>query len=144
MTSNMDLLHRAIDRWNAGDLNGYLELYDPSIRLHGYTPEPMDKAAVTGFYNQIWDSLAEAGRPNPKLEVLDALEADSKIACRFRMSGIHSGEFMHVPASSARYALPGITILRFENGRVVERWSSADMLGLLIQIGAIPAPAAAA
>jgi hypothetical protein len=31
----------------------------------------------------------------------------------------------------------GITILRFRGGRVAERWSSADMLGLLIQIGTI-------
>jgi hypothetical protein len=26
--------------WNAGDLDGYLELYDDAIRLHGYSPEP--------------------------------------------------------------------------------------------------------
>jgi hypothetical protein len=29
----------------------------------------------------------------------------------------------------------------FRDGRVVERWSQADMLGLLVQLGAVPAPA---
>ncbi len=38
-------------------------------------------------------------------------------------------------------ALPGITILRFEGDRTAERFSQADMLGLLVQIGAVPAPA---
>jgi hypothetical protein len=37
--------------------------------------------------------------------------------------------------------LPGITILHFRGDRVIERFSQADMLGLLIQVGAVPAPA---
>ena len=32
-------------RWNAGDLDGYLSLYDEGIRLHGYSPEPIVHAA---------------------------------------------------------------------------------------------------
>jgi hypothetical protein len=32
--------------------------------------------------------------------------------------------------------------MRFAGERVVKRWSCADMLGLMIQIGAIPPPAA--
>jgi predicted ester cyclase len=50
-------------------------------------------------------------------------------------------EFMGVPASGTAIALPGITILHFRGGRVIERFSQADMLGLLIQVGAVPAPA---
>jgi hypothetical protein len=34
---------------------------------------------------------------------------------------------------------PGITILHFAGERVVERFSQADMLGLMAQLGAIPA-----
>jgi hypothetical protein len=39
------------------------------------------------------------------------------------------------------FALPGVTILHFRDGRCMERFSQADMLGLLVQIGAVPAPA---
>jgi hypothetical protein len=28
------------------------------------------------------------------------------------------------------------------DGRCVERWSTADMYGLMVQLGAVPAPAA--
>jgi hypothetical protein len=30
--------------------------------------------------------------------------------------------------------------MRFRDGRVAERWTTGDLLGLLIQLGAIPAP----
>jgi predicted ester cyclase len=56
------------------------------------------------------------------------------------MTGRHVGEFMGVPATGTEIALPGITILHFRGDRVIERFSSADMLGLLVQIGAVPAP----
>jgi len=39
-------VEQARQRWNAGDLPGYLSLYDEQIKLHGYTPEPMNKTAV--------------------------------------------------------------------------------------------------
>ena len=60
---------------------------------------------------------------------------------RFTMAGRHEGEFMGVPATRTQIALPGITILHFDGDRVVERFSQVDMLGLLVQIGAMPGPA---
>jgi hypothetical protein len=45
MVSIEDALAKAVNCWNAGDLDGYLELYDDRIRLHGYSAEPMNKRA---------------------------------------------------------------------------------------------------
>jgi predicted ester cyclase len=129
--------------WDAGDLDGYLDLYDERIRLHGYSPEPMSKDEVTGFYRMIWAALAEDGRPNPSLQFHEVMVDGSMYCCRFTMSGVHQGEFMGVPATGRPYSMDGMTMMRFEGDRVVERWSSADFLGLLTQIGAIPAPAPA-
>lgn len=56
------------------------------------------------------------------------------------MSGRHTGPFMGFPASGRDYQMSGVTIMRFRAGRVVERWSSADMLSLLVQIGALQLP----
>ena len=59
------------------------------------------------------------------------------------MTGVHTGPFLGVPATGKSCVLNGITILRFEpeHRSVVERFSSADMLGLLVQMGALPPPA---
>ena len=35
----------------------------------------------------------------------------------------------------------GITIFRLEDGKIVEEWSESDMMGMLMQLGAIPVPA---
>jgi predicted ester cyclase len=136
MDTRQQALSAAVDRWNSGDLDGYLQLYDENIRLHGYSPEPMDKTAVRGFYEGIFSAF---GRP--QLEFHEELWADNVCAIRFTMTGRHKGEFMGVPATETEIALPGITILHFDSDRVIERFSQADMLGLLIQIGAVPAPA---
>src|SRR5262249_27235270 len=79
-------------RWNAGDLPGYLSLYDDKIKLHGYSPEPMNKAAVEGFYRQIFASFA-----SPRLEFHETMTDGNLYCCRFTMSGTHEGAFMGVP-----------------------------------------------
>jgi hypothetical protein len=135
MSNRTDAVERARERWNAGDLPGYLTLYAPGMRLHGYSPEPMGKVEVEGFYRSIF-----AAFHSPQLIFNDMLESGDSITIRFTMTGTHVGEFMGVPSTGRKIALPGITILRFEGNTVIERWSSADMLGLLIQLGAVPAP----
>ena len=38
-TKNEANLQQALEAWNAGHLEGYLRLYDDSIKLHGYSTE---------------------------------------------------------------------------------------------------------
>jgi hypothetical protein len=85
-------------------------------------------------------SLPAEGTSHPLLEFHEILSEGALYSGRFTMSGVHKGPFMGVPATGRPYAIGGITIMRFAAGRVVERWSSADMLGLMVQIGAIELP----
>jgi predicted ester cyclase len=133
-------VERARQCWNSGDLDGYLALYHDDIKLHGYSPEPMRKSGVRAFYEVVCASLGEAGRPNPTLEFLEVMTNDDLYCCRFTMSGLHRGPFLGVLATGRPYSIGGITMMRFSGTRVIERWSNADMLGLLVQVGAIPAP----
>jgi predicted ester cyclase len=50
---------------------------------------------------------------------------------------------MGVQPSGKTSTVAGITIDRFENGKIVEGWTSWDTLGMMQQIGAIPEPQAA-
>jgi predicted ester cyclase len=136
MSNRTDAVERARERWNAGDLPGYFALYGDGIRLHGYTPEPMGKVEVEAFYRRIFAAFG-----SPQLAFDEILESGDSVTIRFTMTGTHVGELMRVPPTGRPIALRGITILRFEGHTVIERWSSADMLGLLVQLGAVPAPA---
>lgn len=136
MSTPHEALSAALAHWNDGDLDGYLSLYDEGIRLHGYSPEPMDKVQVRGFYEGIFRAF-----DSPKLEFHEILWDGDVCTIRFTMTGRHVADFMGVPATGTPIALPGITILHFRGTQCVERFSQADMLGLLIQLGAVPAPA---
>jgi len=96
----------------------------------------MSKTEVRAFYEGIFAAFGSA-----KLEFHEVLWDGHVCAIRFTMMGRHVGEFMGVPATGNQIVLPGITILHFEGEQVIERFSQADMLGLLLQIGAVPAPA---
>ena len=135
MTANRDAFFRAIERWNAGDLDGYLELYDESIVLHGYSEEPMAKSEVRGFYQGLFGSLSDM-----RLEIHQVVEDTNHVAARFILTGRHTGELSGVPATGRTVTQPGMTILRFANGRCIERWSVADFLPVLVQIGAMSPP----
>jgi steroid delta-isomerase-like uncharacterized protein len=124
---------RAIEQWNNGALDDYLELYDDGIQLHGYSEAPMDKATVRSFYRGLWEALGDL-----HLTIHEVVEDDDHLCCRFTMTGVHRGELSGVPATGATITQPGMTILRFDGDRCVERWSVADMLAVLVQIGAVP------
>ncbi len=51
MPGPQQALPAAYDSWNAGDLDGYLRLYDEGIRLHGYSPGPMDGSGAGARVN---------------------------------------------------------------------------------------------
>lgn len=84
--------------------------------------------------------VARAAFPDYRFEVLDQIAEGDRVATRWRIHGTHEGPFQGAPASGRRVELTGITIFRLADGRLVEGWTNEDQLGLMQQIGAVPAP----
>ena len=74
--------------------------------------------------------------------VHDQIADGDRVFERWTMTATHAGEFMGIPATGRRVTLTGIDISRIEDGRIAEHWTECDMLGLLEQLGAIPAQGA--
>jgi steroid delta-isomerase-like uncharacterized protein len=125
----------ALDRANAGDVAGYLDLYSDDVVFGGVSPEPMDKAAVVAFHEDFY-----AAFPGTQVQVLDLIEDGDKLAARLLLTGPHEGPFLGIPPTGNPVQLSITTVLTMRDGKCVERWSTADMLGLLIQLGAVPPP----
>ena len=136
MGLNRTTFDRAIASWNSGDLDGYLRLYDPGVVLHGYSETPMGFDDVRTFYTGVWTAIA-----TPHITARQIAEIDDWIWCRATMSGTHAADLFGVPATGRPVAQPVMTALRFVDGRCAERHSVADMLPVLLQIGAITPPA---
>ncbi len=112
----------------------YFDLYSDDIVLHGYQGVEPGLASVKAFYySQIW-----APFPDAAVLLEETLEVGDKLVVRFKMTGTHQGPFLGVPATGKAIVMPGITVLRFEAAKCVERWSCADFLGVLAQLGAFP------
>jgi steroid delta-isomerase-like uncharacterized protein len=72
---------------------------------------------------------------------LDDLVAEgNQVVKRWTFRGTHRGEFNGIPATGKQVTMRGITLYRLEGGKVREMYWNYDVVGLLVQIGAIPAP----
>jgi predicted ester cyclase len=67
---------------------------------------------------------------------------DDTVVVRWSMQGTHDGEFQGIAQAGAEVALGGTSILRVDDGKVVEEWVVYDRLSLLQQLGALPGAAA--
>ncbi|HBY97986.1 MAG: ester cyclase [Ardenticatenaceae bacterium] len=133
----LSIVESARQKFNAGDMEGYLTtLYDSNAALHYLPPGlPPGLAGARLFYAGF-----AAAFPDAQLSFDDVISEGDKVAVRYYVAMTHQGEFQGIPPTGKHLTLPGITILRFGDGKVVERWNEADFMGLLQQMGAIPQP----
>lgn len=133
---NKALVRGAVGALNEGDLDAYIGSYDEDVVLHGYPP---GLAPGIEGARQFYTGLATAF-PDVEVEIGDLVAEGDKVTVRFTLRGTHQGEFAGVPATGNRVAVGGLTILRFADGKIAERWQALDELGLMQQLGAIPVP----
>lgn len=133
--TNKALARREFEVWSSGELDRLDELVAPGVVHH----DPYDPNAADGLEG-LKRSIAGNRRAFPDLEltVEDQVAEGDKVATRWAAEMTHLGEVQGAPPTGNRITLRGITIERFEDGKVVEAWRSMDMLGLLRGIGALP------
>jgi len=66
------------------------------------------------------------------------------VVTRWSSAFTHTGDLFGVPATGKRVKQSGIMIYRIKDGKVVEQWAEANMLGLMQQLGVVPPPGAKA
>ena len=108
----------------------------------GYDPaEPEPIRGPAGFRANVEKYLA--GFPGGAITVDDQIAEGDKVATRWTGRGTHTGEIAGIAATGRDVTVSGLTLSRLENGMVVEEWTTWDTLGMLMQLGAVPAPAQA-
>jgi predicted ester cyclase len=131
---NIEAVQRALARFNARDLEGYLEMFERSVVFHGLSRRL--KPGVGGlrdYYSQL-----RVGFPDMRIVSEDLIASGEKVANRYTFYGTQRGEYLGVPPSNKFVISPGIVINLFKNGKCIETWQSADTFGFLSQIGAAP------
>ena len=77
--------------------------------------------------------------PDIHLHIDDLLAEGDRLVLRWSAHGTQTGELMGIPPTGKQVNMSGIAIDRFENGQSVEHWEVFDQMGLMQQLGVIPA-----
>jgi steroid delta-isomerase-like uncharacterized protein len=78
------------------------------------------------------------GFPDLHYTIDDLFAEGDKICVRWTGHGAHQGEFLHLPPTGKAVTYTGIDVFRVVRSQCAEAWVSADLLGLLQQLGVFP------
>jgi predicted ester cyclase len=78
--------------------------------------------------------------PDVHANIQDLIAEGDRVVERTNAKGTHKGEFNGVPATGRPVAWSELHVYRIVNGKIAELWSEIDFLGMMMQLGAIPAP----
>src|SRR5690242_6615855 len=77
--------------------------------------------------------------PDIQFTTEDLIAEGDIVAVRRTFRGTHTGSLMGMPPTGKQVTTTAMTFNRIANGKFVEGWNNADDLGLLRQLGVIPA-----
>ena len=118
-----------------GDLAVADELLALDCLHHAPTPLAPGVAGV-----QRWVTALRRAFPDLSAVVEAKIAEGDTVVQRIACSGTQEGEFLGLPPTGRRAAWQLVAIQRVgPDGRVAEHWASWDQLGLLQQLGALPA-----
>jgi len=94
-------------------------------------------AGVEGFKQLV--AIYRTAFPDLHVTIEDQIAEGDKLATRFTASGAHQGELMGIAPTGKKVTVTGIAIERIVDNKIVEHWLVSDQLGMLQQLGVIPA-----
>ena len=116
------------------------ELYAPEYTSHSLGPDfPPTVEGLKTFIRTL-----RQGLPDLQCPMAQVVAEGDLVAGRFCLQGTHAATLLGIPATGKRVSVGAMVIARFDaHGKWVEDWAVWDRLGLLQQLGAMPAPATA-
>lgn len=77
--------------------------------------------------------------PDFHVTVEEVLGEGDKVVSQGYFTGVHQSDFQGIPPTGRHVKVGYIDLWRVENGKLVENWVQLDMMGLMQQLGVIPA-----
>jgi steroid delta-isomerase-like uncharacterized protein len=116
------------------DLDLLDNLYSPGTIDHN--PAPGQGPGFQGVKQSF--QLLKMGFPDWKVTWYDVLAEGDYVVAYGIGRGTHTGVLYGIPPTGKPAAAVGTNVFRFENGKVVERWETLDIFGVLTQLGLLP------
>jgi steroid delta-isomerase-like uncharacterized protein len=81
-----------------------------------------------------------AAFPDQHFTIEDEIGEGDKVVVRYVYRGTHQGEFQGIAPTGKQVTIAGIAIYQITGGRIEKVWVASDSLGLMQQLGVVPAP----
>ena len=122
--------------WNQGKLEVLDEIIAPDYINHSSSiPDPVP--GPIGLKPIV--AAMRLAFPDLHYEVHDLVVGEGKVAVRCTMTGTHQGEFFGIPPTGQSVRVTQLQIEYIRNGQIVEHWRQTDELGIMQQLGLLPA-----
>lgn len=134
---NKAIARRVIEEcFNQGNLALADELYTANYVNHnappGFPQGPEGFKQEAGMYRNAF--------PDIQITIEEQIAEGDRVVSRWTARGTHQGELMGIPPTNKKATVTGIVIDRIAGGKIVEHWENFDQLGMMQQLGIIPAP----
>lgn len=134
---NKALVRQMVEEiFNRGNMSRADEFLAPDFVEREELPPgiPRDREGVKQL-----TAMLRSAFPDFKATIDDIVAEGDKVVIRQTWSGTQKGEFMGVPPTGKSVSFGVIDIIRIAGGKAVEHWGQMDSMGLMQQLGAIPA-----
>ena len=133
---NKALIRSALEEeWNQGNFAHVDELNTSDFVYH---TDSMTFQGREPFKQYL--SMLITAFPDLHVSIEDVIGEGDRVVVRCTLHGTHQGEMMGMAPTGKQVAVTGIAIILIANGKLVEEWANTDTLGMMQQLGVIPAP----
>jgi steroid delta-isomerase-like uncharacterized protein len=137
---NKEIVLRMFEEtWNKGNLDFINEVIAEDFR--DYPPKRFFTTPILGRQS-LYDAVKgfRDGFSDFHFQMIELNAEGNHVAYLGRATGTHDGVFFDVPPTGKKVSVIGINIFHLKKGKIVERWGVFDVLGMMQQMGMIPAP----
>jgi predicted ester cyclase len=117
------------------------EMLAPDCVAHGLGDDDKNLDGPDGFRRFYYPF--RSAFPDMNVVVEDVLRDGDKTAVRLSFTATHAGDGLGIAPTGRAVHSTGIILLRWRDGQVVEAWNEFDAAGMMSQLAAPPAAAAA-
>jgi steroid delta-isomerase-like uncharacterized protein len=134
--SNKQIARRWFEEvWNNRDAKAISRMFAKEGVAHGLGADGEDLIGPDGFlpfHTAFLTSFADL-----QITIDDLIEAEDRVAVRWRARGTHTGGGLGLAPTGKPMSITGMSILRVQNGQIVEAWNNFDVLGMHQQLGTL-------
>lgn len=135
-TSNREVIRKVVEEvWNANAQNRVPEFYG-----NNYIFFQEGGGAELGQDSVVrWLQTTHTAFPDIRYQIDAVYCEEDRAALRYHVFGTHTGDFRGLPPTNKKIELTGHMMFRIIDNKIVEAHGFWDMLGLLQQLGILPA-----